>query len=326
MEDNLNRATNQFARDNYTKYTRCVHIAWNGDVFAANYLEAEPNADEAGIKLVGLLQQLKKEGIAINVISHSLGNRVLLRAMAELAAKGETNVIDHAFLWDAAVPATALSSNERQQLMNKPSDQFLSAVEAAKKITVLYSKNDLVLRGAYYFAKYSGLTLYNIPQRYIETAKVNWSKDVSDDLTQRAHQALIDKHRCLGMLANSHPSPETQAQYHQVCQDMYQTMQHYDVQPTIAALGFDGLDSQLQDEQIKRLRRDNKIRLADMTPYSTGHDYMKIPSQAVMKYGYKTYIINQKQGIKSFGTYSPENFPNYSDPKDNETHHSTKKF
>ena len=252
MEDNLNRATNQFARDNYTKYTRCVHIAWNGDVFAANYLEAEPNADEAGIKLVGLLQQLKKEGIAINVISHSLGNRVLLRAMAELAAKGETNVIDHAFLWDAAVPATALSSNERQQLMNKPSDQFLSAVEAAKKITVLYSKNDLVLRGAYYFAKYSGLTLYNIPQRYIETAKVNWSKDVSDDLTQRAHQALIDKHRCLGMLANSHPSAETEAQYHQVCQDMYQTMQHYDVQPTIAALGCVGEDDDVQIRQMKQ--------------------------------------------------------------------------
>ena len=312
MEDNLNRATNQFKRDDYTNYTRCIHIAWSGDVFVANYLDAEPSADKAGEKLLPLLTQLHAAGIKINIIAHSLGNRVLLRAMSLLGSQGKSDILDHVFLWEAAVPATALSSNQRQQLLNQQSDQFLNAADASKKITVLYSKNDIVLEGAYWFAKYSGLTMHNMPQRYIDTAKKNWRIDFSDAQTQKAHQTLVDMHRCLGWLNQTNPSATSKAEYQQTCDDLHAKLAEYGKTPTVLALGRDGLDSQRGDEQIKMLIKENKLMLANMTPYSTGHSYMHVPDEKVMVHGYQTHIINKNyQGVDGFGTYSKADFPDY---------------
>ena len=52
-----------------------------------------------------------------------------------------------------------------------------------------------------------------------------------------------------------------------------------------------------------------KLTLGNMTPWSTGHSYMKVPSQDVMVHGYQTYIINKVQGLKKFGLYNGARFP-----------------
>ena len=320
MEDNFNRATNQFKRDDYTKYSRCIHIAWSGDFGVTEYILTEPHADSAGENVVPLLKQLSQHKIDINIVAHSLGNRVLLRAMS-LLGKTHPNLLDHVFLWEPAVPATALSSNERQQLLNKPTDQFLNAAEASKKITVLYSKNDSTLSTAYYAAKaadvndtsnqaHTGLTTLLATQ----IAKGGASSQPTFSAAPRTiagYNDLVIQHRCLGWLAQKDSSPAIKEKYQQVCTDLYHHMQELGAAQALPALGFDGLDSQREDSLVQQMIASNKLIPANMTPYSTGHSYMHIPDEQVMIHGYKTYIMNKIRGVNSFGLYSKARFPDY---------------
>ncbi len=47
--------------------------------------------------------------IEVNILAHSMGNRVMMTALNELGKTGKT--IQHAFSWDAALPDTALSND-----------------------------------------------------------------------------------------------------------------------------------------------------------------------------------------------------------------------
>jgi len=146
MEDNLNRATGQFNRSDFQKYTRMIHLAWSGDVFDLDYMAAETNANQAGFALAGLIDQLVGEGIAVNVIAHSLGNRVLLVAMNLLGQMpGRRECIAHAFMWQPAVPDTALSNDPGRDTSVLRNWNFSHAHRAAKKIVVLYSDRDNIL-------------------------------------------------------------------------------------------------------------------------------------------------------------------------------------
>lgn len=155
MEDNLNRATGQFDGGDYRKYTRLIHIAWSGDVGAVDYMESEDKADAAAKRLVAILKQLIESGIEVSTIAHSMGNRVLLRALELLASLGNPyrqNSIEHVFLWDAAVPNTALSNDSSKDVSVKQNCYFKDATLPPKKITVLYSQYDEVLKWAYWGA------------------------------------------------------------------------------------------------------------------------------------------------------------------------------
>ncbi len=155
IEDNLNRASNQFDGSDYSKYQRVITVTWSGDVFLPNYIDSEEVADAAGIQLAPLLKQLIDAGIKINIIAHSMGNRVLLKALETLAALGgnyRQNSIDHIFMWDAAVPDTALSNDPTKDLSAKRNCYFKDAILPPKKITVLYSQNDEVLKHLYTWA------------------------------------------------------------------------------------------------------------------------------------------------------------------------------
>ncbi len=146
MEDNLNRATGQFDRTDYSRYARIIHLAWSGDVFEANYMAAETNANQAGFGLARLIEQLVAEGIAVNVIAHSLGNRVLLVAMNVLGqTSSRKDWIQNAFMWQPAIPDTALSNNPEQDTSVLRNWNFIHAHRAARKIMVLHSNRDNVL-------------------------------------------------------------------------------------------------------------------------------------------------------------------------------------
>ena len=155
MEDNLNRATKQFNRINYLKYERIINITWSGDPFPLDYVFAiqaisDPKVEPA--KHLGqLIMQLKNEGIAqINVIAHSLGNGLLVKAMDILGVQ-RPDVISHAFLWQAAIPDNTFSRTDNDHdpayYINPTLDPWYvpNAYKAAQKITVLYSYNDNIL-------------------------------------------------------------------------------------------------------------------------------------------------------------------------------------
>ena len=144
MENNLNSATGQFDHTDYRKFTRCLNVAWTGDVNMLDYMQCIANATAAGKMLVPLLEQLIEAGLEINIIAHSAGNQVLMSLMNELGKQGKDSSIEHVFMWEAAIPDDSFSSPSTNQ---NPSGlyQFPEAYKVPKKITVLYSDNDNVL-------------------------------------------------------------------------------------------------------------------------------------------------------------------------------------
>ena len=150
MEDNLNRATGQFDRTDYRKFTRCVHVAWSGDVGDMHYMLSEDKADGAGKNCQDLIKQLHRAQIKINIIAHSMGNRVLLKMMDLLGSdKSNANIIEYVFMCEAAVPQNALSNDATKDISVKQNCHFVNATKVAKKISVLYSNNDSVLKRLY---------------------------------------------------------------------------------------------------------------------------------------------------------------------------------
>ena len=155
IEDNLNRATGQFDGSDYTKYQRIIGIAWKGQIggnlSALAFPWSEKNADDPILieRLSGLLLQLSTAKITINIMAHSLGSRVVLNALQHLGNKGKKNIVEHLFLWDAAVANNALSTDY--------SAPYFHAANVADKITVLYSQFDRVLEDAYSGDKFLGL-------------------------------------------------------------------------------------------------------------------------------------------------------------------------
>lgn len=132
MEYNFNVAAGFCGKD-YNQYTRIIGIHWPGNVGLLNFSQAEEIANQKATALSHLILQLTENNIQVNVVAHSLGCRLLLRCMD---AFENIDIINHAILWQAAMPKQALTQHEK-------------ALRAAKKITVLFSRNDGVLQGLY---------------------------------------------------------------------------------------------------------------------------------------------------------------------------------
>lgn len=155
MEDNLNRATRAFNRDNYLKFERIINISWSGDPFPLDYVDAIRAISDPKIKpaqrLADVIFELKEAGVnAINIIAHSLGNGLLVKTMEYLGEKNQ-NIIAHAFLWQPAIPDNVFSLDSQT---HDPSYYFDPALDpwyvphayrSAQKISILYSFNDNIL-------------------------------------------------------------------------------------------------------------------------------------------------------------------------------------
>ena len=155
MECNLNIAAGFDGKD-YTKYTRLIGIAWQGNPlspvdFRVDYAMTQFPAE----RLLILLQQLSARGIAVNIMAHSCGNQVLLQAL-ELAASAGIK-INHSFMWEPAVADNALTSSVEallpMEFQNLKGDYvtllapnvFPHAAQATEHVTVLYSDDDTIL-------------------------------------------------------------------------------------------------------------------------------------------------------------------------------------
>ena len=188
MEYELNRAAG-FDTDgdgyetDWTKYTRIINVAWSGDVAAPNYIQAEINANMASQKLVPLLYQLKENGIKTNIIAHSLGNRVLLSLLNIAGDAGWNNVVENAFMWEPAVPDTALSNDPKADTSILRNWNFIHAHKAAKRFVVLYSQNDNIL-GPYAEQKGALDDYPKLPGVADDIANHFSKPDVNEDMTE----------------------------------------------------------------------------------------------------------------------------------------------
>jgi type VI secretion system secreted protein VgrG len=148
MEYNLNMATGgQFKLDqpeDYKKYTRLLHVTWKGDpAKSVDYMAAVGQSFQQGEQLAELLVKLKSAGLQVNLIAHSLGNAVLVTALEKLG-KENPDTIDHAFMWEAAIPNDVFSRPKPKAGVKDPC-YLPNAINGAKKFTVLYSQNDNIV-------------------------------------------------------------------------------------------------------------------------------------------------------------------------------------
>jgi len=305
MEDNLNYATGQFHRNNYMKYTRIINVAWSGDVGELNYMDAEKPADRAGRRLVKLIEQLHQEGIEINIIAHSLGNRVLLTAMNKLGEMNKKDIIEHVFLWEAAVPNTALSNDPKKDTTVKQNRHFEHATEAAKKITVLYSKHDGTLWTAYYLANVLSIAPDKLTnETYIDKLLKKQSmwrrmqKSKTDNLAALLRllgEAYVDLAPSQFSLLPFWPKYDKIIALQSKMDKLY----NESGDRVALALGYAGPDK----TTIQKLG--DKLIPANTTQWIGGHSAMKIPTPAVMKHVYQTWIITNSKGkgMHKFGQY-----------------------
>lgn len=148
MEKNINEAAGADFKDPscYDKFTRMLHATWSGNNGQASYIESVDQAysPAPAKKLANALAQLKQAGLNVNVIAHSLGNGFLLNTMHSLAYDHPGVVLDHVFMWEAAVPNNVFN---RPKPKHNHVDRwdFKKALDATKKITVLHSYNDNIL-------------------------------------------------------------------------------------------------------------------------------------------------------------------------------------
>lgn len=144
MEHCLNEAAGFDGKD-WMPFSRIINISWPGDTGSTDFMQAELNAMTAGRRLVPLLQQLQDAGIAVNLITHSLGARVALTALNILGTTGRHNLVDHLFLWQPAVADNALSNDPDRDVHPFGLGVFPAAHKAARQVVVLHSKGDGVL-------------------------------------------------------------------------------------------------------------------------------------------------------------------------------------
>ena len=144
MEYQLNLAAG-FDGQNWMPYSRIINISWPGDTSSTDFIQAELNAMASGRRLAPLLLQLAAAGIAINLLSHSLGARVALTALNILGTIGKRDLIDHLFLWQPAVADNALTNDSSRDVHPLGLGVFPAAHSAARKIVVLHSRGDGIL-------------------------------------------------------------------------------------------------------------------------------------------------------------------------------------
>ena len=107
-------------------------------------------------KTIALIRQLHEAGIHINLMAHSLGNDVLMHVLNLCAEEGIQ--LDHAFLWEAAIPDDAFKTQAKWYFPmpnpQKPEQlsqrlpytyNYTHAENGAKAVTVLYSSHDNII-------------------------------------------------------------------------------------------------------------------------------------------------------------------------------------
>ena len=332
MEDNLNRATNQFDRSDYSKYTRCVHVAWSGDWGALNYLTATKHADNSAYKLTALLQQLSGKNIKVNITAHSLGNRLLLGALNKMPA----NSVEHIFMWEPAVSEYSISNKAIKDNSLIPHD-FPKALQAVKKVTVLYNQYDTILAVPYWLASYFGINLGDHISALIDNVLPKLLLTVEEDILQNPfinslfyENTLSDfKDGLMQTYLNLHDRMNAvlydkdfnKMMYHWIMSFTIdnssdaKVRQHMSIAGPILhrdaeqfncaqALGLNGLEA----NKMLMHQLTGKYVGANMSPWATGHSYMHVPSEDVMREGYKKWVINQANGVANFGLYDKSQF------------------
>ncbi len=144
----LHQNMQQYFAKETPAYDEVIGYTWHagGDEF--NYSESKKFAALASDRLRNILNKTLAEANAIDAMTHSLGSRVLLRALAldktgTVGKKSKQPKIRHHFCLAASVSNTCFDKGK----------QLRAATQQAKATWVFYSKNDASLQSDALLAK-----------------------------------------------------------------------------------------------------------------------------------------------------------------------------
>jgi esterase/lipase superfamily enzyme len=132
MIDNQLRAKNILG-NGPRAYDEVVGIAWPGGLFRISYLIAKKRVGKIADSVFARLEKVVAEAKAVDVMTHSLGARVILKALQN--ADPNKQLIRNLFLTAPAVDDESIQEGEK----------FFGATQACRDVYVLYSDDDPVL-------------------------------------------------------------------------------------------------------------------------------------------------------------------------------------
>jgi hypothetical protein len=118
-------------------------VLWPGDHYTdfLSYSFEGDDADDSAKELVKFVRDSLPRSARLCFVSHSLGARVVMAAVKRLARAGWTDNIDQVCLMAPAIDNDSLTDTDRRA--------YVAATRAAKRVAVLSSTKDSVLRFAY---------------------------------------------------------------------------------------------------------------------------------------------------------------------------------
>ena len=116
------------------KYSAVVGYTWPGGALGISYPIARARSNSAGPRLTPWLQKIARKAKTVDVMSHSLGARVSLRALRD-AFRNPAKPVRNLYLFAAAVDNESIEKGE----------EFYDATRRTDAVVVIHSKKDKTL-------------------------------------------------------------------------------------------------------------------------------------------------------------------------------------
>lgn len=125
-------------------YSQVIGITWPGGLFRISFQLAKLRANAIGDSVFARLRKISAAAKAVDIMTHSLGARVALKALQNAAPT--TTTVRHLILTAPAIDDESIQRDEK----------FFVATKTCEDIYVMYSRNDDVLKKAYRIPIFGG--------------------------------------------------------------------------------------------------------------------------------------------------------------------------
>lgn len=122
-------------------YDLILGYSWPGGDFALDWWSAQARADSVALMFRDLLQNISSDNGVIDVMSHSLGARVVLKALKDESTEG---LVQNYYCTAPAVDNECL----------EPDEEFHDSISCCKRMFVFHSYRDGVLNVVYRTAEF----------------------------------------------------------------------------------------------------------------------------------------------------------------------------
>lgn len=117
------------------RYDAVIGYTWPGGALGLSYPIARARANSAGPRLASWIQKIARKAKTLDVMGHSLGARVGLKALGE-SFKNPAKPVRNLYLFAAAVDNESIEKGE----------EFHEATRRAENVIVMHSKKDRTLK------------------------------------------------------------------------------------------------------------------------------------------------------------------------------------